>query len=659
MSLDVAHKQPTSGWRSTAGRLRRQLGTGAVLATTVLAVAACGSSSSSTSGGAGGGGNGTTSAALGTRLYGTLPPAGTPKPGGTVTQGQLNGQTPTYIFPIAPGAQTSTGTISFLTELFMPLYAGPSGAEPKVNPGLSAANAPQFTNGDTTVTIPIKPGLKWSNGQPIVANDVVFWFDLVKAAIKESPANWGQYSPGLMPDNVKSISTSGKYDAVMHLTGPFNPGFFLNNNLQDTNNVYPLPSTAWNIASSGGPHLDYTNPANAKKIYDYLNKAGASVSTFGSNPLWKVTDGPFKLSSFSATNSSYNLAPNPTYGGSPKAQANISVQTYTGYTSELNAMRGGSLDVGVGIDPSQLAEAPGLKSQGIDIFGGPGWGWFGGQINFKNTTNHFDKVIAQLYVRQAINHLIDQPAIIKGVYKGAAVPAYGPTPSAPTSPYAPASATTPTYPFSPSTAVSLLKSHGWKVVPNGTTTCVKPGTSATECGAGIPAGTPISFVWASQPQAVQTTGALESEVIASEAKQAAGINIQLQTKTFNFLVSNYNDANPGAAKYTNDWGVNNFGGLFTDFYPTGEGTWNPGAGFNTGSYNDPKANQLMNASVHSGDINAVKTEATYIAQQLPVFFMPDGDYLLAVNTKHVGSQPDGWTSMTQQQWYPQYWYQTK
>ena len=51
----------------------------------------------------------------------------------------------------------------------------------------------------------------------------------------------------------------------MHLTQPYNPGFFLNNNLQDTNNVYPLPSTSWNIAAPGGPHLDYTNPANAKK----------------------------------------------------------------------------------------------------------------------------------------------------------------------------------------------------------------------------------------------------------------------------------------------------------------------------------------------------------------------------------------------------------
>ncbi len=80
--------------------------------------------------------------------------------------------------------------------MFMPLYGGPTGAEPKVNDGLSAANPPVFSNGDKTVTIPIKPGLKWSDGAPIDANDVVFWFDLLKAAVKESPANWAQFTPG-------------------------------------------------------------------------------------------------------------------------------------------------------------------------------------------------------------------------------------------------------------------------------------------------------------------------------------------------------------------------------------------------------------------------------------------------------------------------------
>src|SRR5262249_37027678 len=151
-----------------------------------------------------------------------------------------------------------------------------------------------------------------------------------------------------------------------------------------------------------------------------------------------------------------------------------------------------------------------------------------------------NKVIAQAYVRQAIDSLINQPAIIKGVYKGAAVPAYAQVPSSPFSPYAPKSASKPPFPYNPAKAVSLLKSHGWNVVPGGRSTCATPGTGAGQCGAGIPKGTPIAFVWANQPEAVATTGALESEVVSSEAKQAAGIDITLQTKTFNFLTANYN-----------------------------------------------------------------------------------------------------------------------
>ena len=46
-------------------------------------------------------------ASLGTSLYGSLPKAGTASKCGTVTLGQITGQTPTYIFPITPGAFTT------------------------------------------------------------------------------------------------------------------------------------------------------------------------------------------------------------------------------------------------------------------------------------------------------------------------------------------------------------------------------------------------------------------------------------------------------------------------------------------------------------------------------------------------------------------------
>jgi peptide/nickel transport system substrate-binding protein len=635
----------------------RRLAAGAALVVLVPALAACGSSSSSSN-------SNKASSSLGTVLYGTLPPVGTPVHGGTITQGQLTGQTPTYILPLVSGANVTTGTLSFNTEMYMPLFEGPLGARPQINYGASAAAAaPTFSNGDKTVTVTLKPGLKWSDGKPITSTDVLFWYDLLKAAIKESPANWAQYTPGLLPDNVTSVSTPSANTIVFNLNRSWNPGFFLNNNLQDTNGgAYPLPSSDWNIASAGGAHItDWaTNPADAKKIYDYLNKEGASVSTFASNPLWKVVSGPFKLQSFSATNSSYVLTPNPNYGGTPKPIMNqVDVNTYTDFTSELNAVKSGSLDVMVGLDPSQLPQAASLKAQGIDVYGGPGWGWFGAQYNFKDTANHFDKIVAQPYFRQAMAYLTDQPAIIKGVYKNAAVPAYGPVPSAPTSPYAPADATTSPYPYNPSQAVSILKSHGWNVVPNGQTTCKTAGNGGNTCGPGIPAGTPLSFVWANQPESVASTGALEAEVVASEAKQAAGINITLQTKTFNFLTTNYNNANPAAAKYTNDWGVNNYGGIFTDFYPSGAGIWNPGGGLNIGGVNDPMGNQLINDSEHSGNVDAAKNEAAYWTKNPPVDFMPDGDYLLAVNSKKVAGPSDGWTVLTQQQWQPQYWYVVK
>lgn len=643
-----------------------------------IGVAACGGSGKKHNSKSGGSNTSTSSnpnnanvsnSSLGTVLYGTLPPKGTPVKGGTITQGQISGQTPTYAFPIAPGANTSTGTITFLSELFMPLYAGPTGAEPKTNYAQSfAASAPVPSNGDKTYTIHLKSGLKWSDGKPMTSKDVLFWYYLLRAAVKESVANWGQYVPGQFPMSVTSATAPNATTVVFKLNAPYNPGYFLNNQVQDTNNCFPLPSQDWNVDSAGGKHLNnWTNPAVAKKIYDYLNKQGAAVASFGTNPLWKVVSGPFKLQSFSKTNSSYVLVPNPSYGGSPKSMASqVDVNTYTSFTSELNAMQGGSLDVMVGFDPSQLGEVGSLKSRGIDVFGGPGWGWFGGILNFQDTTNHFNKVIAQQYVRAAMDHLIDQPAIVKGIYKGAAVTAYGPTPSAPTSPYAPSIATKPPYPFSPSAAVSLLKSHGWKVVPNGQTTCQKAGTGAGDCGAGIPAGTPLKFVWANQPSSASTTGVLESEAFASEAKKAAGINVVFQTKTFNFLISDYANTSPAGLKHQNDWGVNNYGGLFEDYYPTQSGVLDhagnattPSAGFNTGAYNDPKGDQLINASVHGGNASAVKTEAAYFERKLPVLYFPDEDYLLAVNTKKVGGPPQGWTVMTQQQFEPQYWYTVK
>ncbi len=638
--------------RRTVRARWRPLGICVAVAAVALTFAACGgggsTSSSSTP---------IASAAAVTGLYGKLPPVGTPSKGGTITFGQITGSTPTYIFPILPGADASVFTSQeFFYNFFMPLYAGPVGDTPEVNYPLSLAAKPVFSDGNKTVTIQMKSNFKWSNGAPVDANDLLFDVDLIKQAVKESAANWSDYTPGFFPDSLTSIAATGKYTVVMHLKKAYNPSFFLEDQMEGA--VFPLPSTDWNVAAAGGPHLDYTNPANAKKIYDYLSKAGGQLATIGTNPLWKDVDGPLVLSSFSATNSSYTATVNPSFSGSPKpAFAKFVGETYTGQTPEINALRTGSLDIAL-IDSSQLGAVPSLKSAGYSVYGYPDLGFNGAFFNFKDTTGHFGSIISQLYVRQALADLEDEPAYVQGIFKGAAALAYGPVPSAPPTPFTPADAVKTPYPYNPAAAAALLKSHGWKVVPGGQSTCAKAGSGAGECGAGIPAGTPFTFTWWYVPASFQAFESLESESFASAAKQYAGINVQLGEKTLNYIIANYNDADPADAKYTNDWGVIYFGGFTDSQYPTTNSLFNTTGDYNLGAYNSAVANGLINTSVYGSNANAVTNEASFLTKDPPILFGPNQDLVYAVSNK-VGGPASSFLALTQYITYPQYWYLNK
>jgi peptide/nickel transport system substrate-binding protein len=589
----------------------------------------------------------------GTQLAGTLPKSGTAATGGTITAGQLTGQTPTDISPIINDATCSTDTFQFVADQYIPLYYGPSGATPAIDQSLGAAEPAKYSDGDKTVTITIKPGLKWSDGTPVDGADVAFDFYVLKAALNASPANWCQYaSKTQFPYNVKSLTYSGN-TVVMHLTGSVNPDWFTTNQLQDTNGgVYPLPATDWDVNTKGQKLTDWaTNPKDALAIFDNINNANGadSPSQFATSPLWKVVDGPLKLQSFNTTNDSYVLVPNKSYGLSPKpTYAQFDENTYTSETALLNAMESGSVEIGQLDAGTQLGAIPTLNRDGFSVFGAPEWGWFGGFLNFKDTTDDFDKVVAQQYIRGVFASLVDEPAIVADVYHGWAAAAYGPVATAPKTPFVPANVNKPAYPYSPKTAVATLKAHGWSVKPGGETTCAKPGTSASECGAGIPKGTPIKFVWANQPESAAATGVIESQAFASEAKAAAGIDITFQNKTFNFLTSDYNDQNPAAKKYTNDWGVNNYGGINTDYYPTEDGVMNTTGALNLGDYADPTANKLMVASTTSPSQSAIEKEVTYFGKSHPVIYFPVQDWITAVNSK-VGGTTDGFLQMTQQQ----------
>ncbi|HEX6448326.1 MAG TPA: ABC transporter substrate-binding protein [Trebonia sp.] len=613
----------------------------------IAALAACSSSSN--------GSGSTLSGVSGGGLYGTVPAAsGTPH-AGVMKVGQPSGIAP-WVLPIITAADNSIYTVyNFDYLMFRPLYWFADGTKVQEVPAQSLASDPVWSNGDKTVSLTLKSNYKWSNGQPVSSKDVLFWYDEMKAAVAESPANFATYVPGVgLPDEVASASTPNSSTITFNLKKSVNPTWFWQNELGV---IQPMPSAQWAVASAGGKTLDFTNPANATKIYNYLSAQSKSLSTYGSNPLWQTVDGPYKLTSFNSTSDDYDFAPNATYGG-PRAStpSSLDMITYASDAAEFNALKAGALDVGY-VPSDDVVSAKSLSSS-YNIFGYPGYGWQGAFYNFKDTTGDFNNIIKQLYVRQALQHLVDQQGIIKAYLHGAGGTDYGTVGQYPPTQYTPSDDLSNLYPYSPTDAANLLKSHGWSVVPGGTDSCTKPGTAANECGAGIPAGTKLTFNF------LYPTGITYNQQVSTELTSAAksvGIEMTLGTKTFADLTTNENDvSNP-----SNDskWAVNFFGGETDSTYPTTFGLFNSTGSGNIGAYADPQADSLINASVNSTNPAAVGNELSYLAKDLPVWFVPNPDWagapgVLAIN-KSISGTTTSFEDYAEYWLAPEFWYFTK
>jgi peptide/nickel transport system substrate-binding protein len=582
---------------------------------------------------------------------GSIPAAGTPSgTAGSITYALSPGSVPNWILPIPTAAANSVFNIfNFEWQMWPPMYYTPDGSTPTVDSSLSVANAPAWSNGDKTMTITVKRW-KWSSGQPVTSKDVLFTFDLIKAAVKASPANWADYTPGYFPSTITSMSTPNATTIVVNLSKPANPAWMEEDIL---GSVSILPSAVWSKDSANGPILDFTNPANAAKIYAFLSTQSGSTSTYASNKLWQTVYGPYRLKSFSDVTGGFTMVPNAGYGG-PHANPMSSYVgvPFTSDAAEWNAVKSGSVDFGY-IPEEDVPQIPSLSSLGYSYFGLPDFGDEFVDYNFKDTTGHFSNVIAQLYFRQAMQHLEDQAGQIKAFFGGDADPAYGPIPAYPRSPFLPSNAATNPYPFSVQDAISLLKAHGWNVTPNGADTCARPGTGPGECGAGIPAGTKLSFNLIYNTSSPITQ---EVEDLASDARQA-GIKLNLAASNFNFMILNYNDAATPADE--NKWAMEDFGGETDGTYPTQFGFLNTGGPGQLGDYSNPQADALINQSISGRNRAAVRKEASFFTAQLPVLWQPVPDYVWAWKSSISATTPTAFENLTQYDDTPQFWYLTR
>ena len=67
----------------------------------------------------------------------------------------------------------------------------------------------------------------------MTSKDALFFLDEVRAAVKESGANWGQYTPQVgIPDQVVSATTPNATTLVINLNKPVNPLWFTEDELR-------------------------------------------------------------------------------------------------------------------------------------------------------------------------------------------------------------------------------------------------------------------------------------------------------------------------------------------------------------------------------------------------------------------------------------------
>jgi peptide/nickel transport system substrate-binding protein len=623
-------------------------GTAALLA---VGIAACSSSSSSSTP--------PTSSPTSSSSASSSPsssPAGSKVAGGTATVALPAGVTLSYIFPYTPLTNANEyNAEGFQMLLYRPLYMfGDNGNSVTINYPLSLANEPTYSADGKTVTISMK-GWKWSNGETVSANDVIFWLNMMNA----EPANYYGFVPGLLPQNLASYSATGPDTVTLKLKSAVSSVWFTYNQLAE---ITPMPM-AWDVTKagaaqgSGGCTTDTAKDKWAKctAVYNFLAAQAKSANTYASNPVWAVVNGPWKLSSFS-TSGTVTFVPNPAYSGSPKPSlAEVKYLPYTDDSTEYTALKTGGVNVGY-IPAQDLPQKPGSQilpstnplgsgytlapsyADGIQYF----------LINFNNPT--IGPAFKQLYVRQAIQELVDQNGMVTAIDRGYGYPTTGGVPNQPSSQWIPsiqgANGGQGPYAFSITSAKSLLTSHGWSEV-GGVMTC----QAAAKCGPGVTSGTQLKLTmdYATGIAAFQQ----EVQVFKSDAEQA-GISVSLVPQSFNAIIGETTPCKPGP-KCT--WDILNFGGWNFNgpgFEPTGEPLFQTGASSNSGSYSDPTEDKLINETHTSSSLSVFTQYATYTAQQLPFIWMPNAYTVAAVSSTlaNVGFNPL-FTFL------PEYWYFTK
>jgi peptide/nickel transport system substrate-binding protein len=562
-----------------------------------------------------------------TLVTSTAGPGGRPIKGGIAAWACSPGFPPSTIFPFTPAERIGIRNLfEFQVLMYRPLYWLGKDGQPGVDFDLSLALPPEWSGDGRTVTVTLKPW-KWSNGEPICADNVMFWVNMM--AVKGP--RFGSYSPGYFPDNLTSYEKVAEDQVRFTFDKAYSKTWVLMNQLSL---ITPMPK-AWDRFSDDTPANASRDPADIPGVYDYLVSHNGEWTVedneirtrWPTSPVWSVVNGPWRMKSFTL-DGAVSFVPNEHYSGPNRPHLDEFRQVPIASDEEAHhrLTRGpqGPDGIQVGYFPYGLEGiTPPDAETGVDPFGEyyllipqhvyclrflP--------FNFRNTSVP-GRIFRQTYFRQAMQHCLDQDTAIREIFHGFGHRTTGPVPPVPDTEYlSPTQRSGGPLAFDVERARQLLADNGWDVSTT-PAVCVRPGTGPGCAGEGIEAGTTLSFGL----RYVDGRAALSRMMRMLERDAArAGIELRLEPVYGSVMVAeDHTEGSPTLHK----WEMNCWNGGWA-FYgkPTGEIVFKTGSGSNFGHYSDPTADELVDRTVVGDDPEAMFAYQDYLAEQVPAVWTP-------------------------------------
>lgn len=315
--------------------------------------------------------------------------------------------------------ETTIGYISELTQAYLVKYDSDNRPYPELVTVVPTQANGGISPDGKTITWHLRKGVRWSDGAPFNADDVVF---STKAVLNPANNEVGRDGWNL----ITKVDEPDKYTVIYHLRRPYSsyiPTFF----------------------ASAGANPDVL-PAHLLAKYPNINQVPYNAKPVGIGPfrvvIWHRGD-------------NIELEANPYYfRGQPRIKK-VTFKLVPSVDTLATLMQTGEVQLWPVVPSSMLDRMLALSNVKTDIQTSP----FYAHLDFNVTR----PLVSDLRVRQAIQLAIDRPELARKISHGHAVVQQSVVPSV--VPFAPKDI--PFVAFDPNKAKQLLDDAGWKVGPDG------------------------------------------------------------------------------------------------------------------------------------------------------------------------------------------------